>query len=68
MTAAVAEPAGPPAEDLEDFELYPSGATVMLRCIQCGQIKNLGRIVLEALVDEAEAHAEVCPGRPEPVT
>lgn len=67
MTAAVAEqkPAGPPAEDLEDFEVYRSGATVTLRCIQCGQIKNVGRIVLEVLIDEAQAHADLCRG---PVT
>ena len=47
--------------DLEDFEVYRSGAAVVLACKRCGSYRNeLRRIVLQALVDEAATHAESC--------
>jgi hypothetical protein len=62
--------AGEPAHDRcdalaefgEDFEVYRSGAAVTLRCLRCGASRSLDRMVLTALVDEAGAHADTCPG------
>lgn len=50
----------------EDFEVYRSGAATTLLCLRCAAARTiLGRIRLTALVDEAAAHADTCPGREE---
>jgi len=56
------------AEFGEDFDIYRSGPALALSHLPCGSGRTIvGRIRLVALVDEAAAHADTCPGPDRPV-
>lgn len=65
MTAAalLVDQALESGELLEGFEVYRNGAQFALLHLECNQVRHLTRMPLQALVDEAVAHADTCEGR-----